>query len=63
MKKQTVIILIICILLAAVIALNVLGIIGSQDSLSGYTGYPVVSPPQPITSTAPGWDQSYPTTK
>ena len=63
MKKQTLIILILCILVAAVIALNVLGVIGPQDSSTGYTGYPVVSSPQPITSTAPGWDHSEPTTK
>ena len=63
MKKQTLIILILCILVAAVIALSVLGIIGPQGSLSGYTGFPVVSSPTPIASTAPGWDQSLPTTK
>ena len=37
MKKQTLIILILCILVAAVIALNVLGVIGPQDSLAGNT--------------------------
>ena len=61
MKKQTLIIIILCILVAAVVALSVLGVIGPQDSLSGYSGFPVVSSPQPITSTAPGWDHSYPT--
>ncbi len=63
MKKQTLIIIILCLLVATVVALSVSGIIGSQGSLSGYTGFPVVSSPQPITSTAPGWDQSNPTTK
>ncbi len=61
MKKQTVIILILCVLLAAVIALSALKVIGPQGSLSGYTGFPVVSPPPPITSTVPGWDHSVPT--
>ena len=61
MKKQTVIIIILCVLLVAAIALSVAGIIGPQDSSTGYTGYPVVSPPPPITSTVPGWDHSVPT--
>ncbi len=61
MKKQTLIIIILCLLVATVVALSVSGIIGSQGSLAGYTGFPVVSSPQPITSTAPGWDHSYPT--
>ena len=61
MKKQSLIILILCILVAAVIALSVSGVIGPKDSLTGYSGFPVVSSPQPITSTAPGWDHSYPT--
>ena len=63
MKKQTVIIIILCVLVAAVIALSSLGVIGPQDSSTGYTGFPVVSSPTPIASTDPNWEQSYPTTK
>lgn len=64
MKKQTLIIIALCVLVAAVIALSALGVIGSQGSFTGYIhgAPPTVSPPQPITSTAPGWEQSLPTT-
>ncbi len=63
MKKKTVIILILCVLVATVIALSALKVIGPQDSFSGYTGFPVVNSPTPIASTDPSWEQSYPTTK
>ena len=45
MKKQTAIVIILCVLVAAVIALNVLGGVGSKDSFAGYTGVPTVSLP------------------
>ena len=45
MKKQTLIIIIVCVLVAAVVALSVLGVIGPKDSFAGYTGVPTVSPP------------------
>ena len=35
MKKQTLIIIILCVLVAAAITLSVLGVIGPQDSLAG----------------------------
>ena len=45
MKKQTLIIIILCVLVAAVIALNATGVIGSEGSFAGYTGGPTVSLP------------------
>lgn len=45
MKKQTLIIIIVCVLVAAVVALSVLGIIGPKASFAGYTGVPTVSLP------------------
>ena len=67
MKKRTVIVIVLLVLAAAVIALSVLGAIGQKDrdpssfTATCYTGFPVVSSPRPITSTAPGWDHSFPT--
>ena len=61
MKKQTIIILILCILLIAVIAFSVLGHVGPQGSPIGYTGVPTVSPPNTIPNIGTSWDHSYPT--
>lgn len=65
MKKQTVIILILCILVAAVIALSAFGVIGPQGSLAGYShgeAPPTVSPPNTLPDIDTPWDQSLPTT-
>lgn len=67
MKKQTIIIIALCVLVAAVIALSVFGVIGPQDggSLVGYSrdgDPPTVSPPNTIPDVGTPWDQSYPTT-
>ena len=69
MKKQTLIIIILCVLVAAVVALNVLGVIGPQESTSGsLAGYsrngdpPTVSPPNTLPDIGTPWDQSFPTT-
>ena len=64
MKKQTVIIIVLCVLVAAVIALSVTGVIGPQDSLADYTrsgDVPTVSPPNTIPDIGTPWDQSFPT--
>ena len=64
MKKQTLIIVILCVLVAAVIALSVLGVLGPQKeeaTLTGYTGVPTVSPPNTIPGIGTSWDHSYPT--
>ena len=63
MKKQTLIIIALCILVAAVVTLSVTGIIGPQDggSLAGYTGFPTVAPPNTIPNIPTSWDHSYPT--
>ena len=45
MKKQNVIIIVLCILVAGVVALSVLGVTGSKDLFAGYTGVPTVSLP------------------
>ena len=63
MKKQTVIIIILCVLVAAVIALNVMGVIGSQDSLAGYTiRNNEVSPPNTIPPLVVNPEYSFPST-
>ena len=64
MKKQTFIIVILCVLVAAVIALSVTGVIGPQDSLADYTrsgDVPTVSPPNTIPNIGTSWVHSYPT--
>ena len=62
MKKKTLIIIILCVLVAAVIALNATGIIGSRDSFAGYTKtVPTVSPPNTIPDIGTPWDHSFPT--
>ena len=67
MKKQTLIIIILCVLVAAVIVLSVLGIIGPQEgepgSLAGYNkGVPTVSPENTKPSSGDDWDNAEPTT-
>ena len=62
MKKQTLIIIIVCVLVAAVVALSVLGVIGPKGSFDGYTGVPTVSPPNTLPEIGTPWDQSLPTT-
>ena len=52
MKKQTLIIIALCVLVATVIALSALGVIGPKGSFAGYTGFP------PNIGTS--WDHSYP---
>ena len=64
MKKQTLIIIALCVLVAAVIALSVTGVIGPQDggSLAGNTGVPTVTPPDTNPSNDINvWDNSIPT--
>ena len=63
MKKKTLIIIILCVLVAAVIALSALGVIGPQGSLAGYTiRNNEVSPPNTLPEIGSPWDQSLPTT-
>ena len=65
MKKQALIIIILCVLVAAVIALSVLGVIGPRGSLAGYSRNgtpPTVSPPNTLPDIGTPWDQSLPTT-
>ncbi len=47
MKKKTIIIIVLCVLVATVIALSIFGVIGPVDSgsFAGYTGVPTVSLP------------------
>ena len=62
MKKQTLIIIILCVLVAAVVALSVTGVIGPQDggSLAGYTkATPTVSPLNTIANVGKPWDHSW----
>ena len=62
MKKQTLIIIALCLLVAAVIALSVLGAIGPQDSLAGYTVREnEVSPPNTIPPLVVNPEYSFPT--
>ena len=65
MKKQTLIIVFLCVLVAAVVALNVLGVIGPQESTSGsLAGYTVrnneVSPPATIPPLVVNPEYSFP---
>ena len=67
MKKQTIIIVFLCVLVAAVVALNVLGVIGPQESTSGsLAGYTVrnneVSPPNTIPPLVVNPEYSFPST-
>ena len=63
MKKQTLIILILCILVAAVIALNVTGVVPPQGSLAGYTiRNNEVSPPNTIPPLVVNPEYSFPST-
>ena len=65
MKKQSIIIIALCVLVAAVIALSVLGVIGPQDgsSLAGSSKcVPTVTAPNTMPSSGDGWDHSEPTT-
>ena len=63
MKKQTFIILILCVLVAAVIALSVLGVIGPQGSFAGYTvRNNEVSPPNTVQPLVVNPEYPFPTT-
>ena len=63
MKKQTLIIIALCVLVAAVIALSVLGVIGPQGSLAGYTiRNNEVSPPNTIPPLVVNPEYSFPST-
>ena len=63
MKKQTLIIIILCVLVAAVIALSALGVIGPQGSLDGYTiRNNEVSPPNTIPPLVVNPEYSFPST-
>ena len=65
MKKKTLIVIILCVLVAAVITLSVTGIIAPQDggSLAGNSGgVPTVTPPDTNTGIGNTWDNSIPTT-
>ena len=66
MKKQTVITIILCVLVAAVVVLSCLGIIGPQDGdLGSFAGFskdvPIVSPENTDPSYGDDWDHSVPT--
>ena len=52
-KKQTIIIVILCVLVAAVVALSVTGVIGPQGSFAAIV--PTVSPPNTIPNIDPSW--------
>ena len=63
MKKQTLIIIVLCILVATVIALSVSGIIGPQGSLAGNTiRNNEVSPPNTIPPLVVNPEYSFPST-
>ena len=65
MKKQTLIIIILCVLVAVVISMSVFGVVGPQGSFTGYSRNgdpPTVSPPNTLPDTGTPWDQSFPTT-
>ena len=65
MKKQNFIIIVLCVLVAAVIALSCLGVIGPQDggSLAGYTiRNNEVSPPNTIPPLVVNPEYSFPST-
>ena len=66
MKKQTLIIIALCVLVAAVIALNVTGVIGPQDEAGSLAGYTIrnneVSPPNTIPPLVVNPEYSFPST-
>ena len=63
MKKQTVIVIILCVLVAVVIALSASGIICPQDSFAGYNkGVPTATPVNTDPSSGDGWENYEPTT-
>ena len=63
MKKQSLIVIILCVLVASVIALSAAGIIGPQGAFTGYSkGVPTVSPENTKPSSGDDWDYSEPTT-
>ena len=66
MKKQTLIIIILCVLVAAVITLSVTGVIGPQDESGSLAGYTVrnneVSPPNTIPPLVVNPEYSFPST-
>ena len=67
MKKQTLIIIILCVLVAAVITLSAAGIISPQEgepgSLAGFSKtVPTVTPVNTDPSSGDDWDYSEPTT-
>ena len=60
-KKQTIIIVILCVLVAAVIALSVLGVIGPQGSFAGSSygeAVPTVTPVNTDPSFGTNWDNT-----
>ena len=64
MKKQTVIVIILCVLVAVVIALSATGVIGPQQgSLASFSKtVPTVTPVNTDPSGGTNWDNSEPTT-
>ena len=62
MKKQTLIIIILCVLVAAVIALSALGVIGPQGSLDGYTIRDEVLTPKTIAPLVVNQEYAFPST-
>ena len=62
MKKQTLIIIILCVLVAAVIALSALGVIGPQGSLDGYTIRNEALTPNTIAPLVVNQEYSFPST-
>ena len=67
MKKQTVIVVILCVLAAVVVALSASGVIGPQEGEPGsFAGYnktvPTVTPVNTDPSGGTNWDNSEPTT-
>ena len=66
MKKQSLIVIILCVLVVAVITLSVMGVIGQQESSPGsFAGYvkdiPTVSPLNTLPNVGTPWDHSYET--
>ena len=64
MKKQTLIIGILCVLVAAVIALSVLGVIGPQGSFAGSSygeAVPTITPVNTDPRYGNDWDYTEPT--
>ena len=64
MKKQTLIIIILCVLVAVVISMSVFGVVGPRGSFTGYSRNgdpPSASPLNTLPDIDTPWDPSYET--